>query len=282
MSLLAWLTTRAPDIDTPPPPRFTAINVDLGGLTEAEDNEIAPDSDPIDVYELDEMLCMIDYCSASGETSRRRITLRKIARGPHAPILSAICHERRAFRQFRCDRIECFIEPDGEVVSCKDFFRDRVLVDLDLFAPNSATLAIPLARQIRDTLRAPLSLLVTAAHSDGEFHPEELDAICQYIEAEIFSSERCANLSGDVTIEVLDQMTDLVRHMRPQRESIDGYLRKVLDFAPEDVMRFSRALEHVVVADGRFHRDERDFLEELASFTAAHDATVRRRIAGVL
>ncbi|WP_417741481.1 TerB family tellurite resistance protein [Salipiger sp.] len=281
MSLLFWLSSRAPDLETPPEPIRTQADIAPTPLTDLPDDEDHDVADETDEIALDELFCIIDYRAENGETSRRRITLLKVAPGPNAPILSAVCHERRAFRQFRCDRIACFIEPDGEVIECSNFFQNHLAIDLASLSPSKADLATPVAREIREHLRPALSILVTAATSDGEFHAEELDSICQYIEGELMLSHRCERFREAVTIDVLDQLTKIVSRMRPQRSSIPGYLSKILDYEREDLSRFGKALEHVVVADGVFNTDEKEFLEELANFAAAHDFEVKRQIAGL-
>ena len=281
MSLLSWLSRRAPDLETPPPiNRLPApANVQKELLRCEEDELLHVDEDG--TISLDEIFCAIDYVSAAGDLTRRRITLLKLSRGPYAPILSAVCHERGAFRQFRCDRIEYFIEPDGEVISCADYFRDHVLVDLDELAPTDAQRAIPVAREIRDTLRPALSILVTAAQSDGEFHPEELDAICQFIENELMVGARCERFREQISIDVLDQLTEIVHRMRPQRSSLPGYITRILEFAPDERARFASALEHVIIADGKVDLDEQEILDELAVFATLESETRLRRLAGV-
>lgn len=277
MLLLSWLSHRAPEFDTPLPESWFSAQRSLNTVEPSadEDEEDATSTD--DGISLDELLCLIDYCGASGEVTRRRITLRKIARGPHAPILSAVCHERRAFRHFRCDRIEGFITEDGEVISCDVFFRDTLLLNLAELAPSAAQQALPAARQIRDRLRPALSLLVTTAQADGEFHPEELDAICHYVEAELMEGTRCEEFRDDVTVEVLDQITNLVRYMRPQRNSIAGYLSQVLDYNEADRERLARAIARVIAADGILRDEEAALLEELDMLAAQQTAESYRR-----
>jgi len=281
MSLLFWISSRAPDLETPPEPMRLEESIKFTtpeDLPEDEDHDV-PDT-TTDIT-LDELFCVIDYRAGTGETTRRRITLLKVSPGPSAPILSAVCHERRAFRQFRCDRISCFIEPDGEVIDCSEFFQNHLAIDLASLVPSKTDLGAPVAREIREHLRPALSILVTAATSDGEFHPEELDSICQYIEGELMLSHRCKRFREAVTIDVLNQLTKIVSRMRPQRSSIPGYLSKILEYDSEDRARFAKALEHVVIADGVFKTDEKEFLDELANFAAAQEEQIRRRIAGL-
>lgn len=283
MKLITWLVGRAPDIDTPPPPPPIISTVPPRAFPSPD----IPDADEIEhpdetgTIPLEEVYSIIDYVDAKGVATRRRITMRKVARGPIAPVLTAICHERRAIRNFRCDRIECFIDDDGVAETCRDFFRDVLSVDLDELAPPStdqppavatadtAGTAFAVAREIREHLRPALSVLVTAANCDGEFHPEELDAICQYIERELMSGSRCRKFRDHVTIDVLDQLTDLVRKMRPSRPSLPDHLQRLAGWPDDDYALFVRALEHVIVADGTIAAEEADFLEDIAGLRDA-------------
>ncbi|APX21726.1 Tellurite resistance protein TerB [Salipiger profundus] len=130
-------------------------------------------------------------------------------------------------------------------------------------------------------MRPALSILVTAAQSDGEFHPEELDAICQFIENELMVGARCERFREQISIDVLDQLTEIVHRMRPQRSSLPGYITRILEFAPDERARFASALEHVIIADGKVDLDEQEILDELAVFATLESETRLRRLAGV-
>ena len=271
MSVLTWLLGKTPD-DTDPAPTITLPETArqvAPPAPETEDIAELEEPDEDGNIELEAVFCIIDYEDANGVQTRRRITLRKASRGPHAPILSAVCHERRALRHFRCDRIECFIEETGEVINPVDFFRETLAIDLASLAPLVDE-ANQNARAIRDFLRPPLSLLVAVARSDGDFHPEELDEICQYAEKELMcktSETRFPN----VTIDDLDSLTILIRKMRPGKSSISGYYQKTLEMADERLERFAEALQRLVMADGRLAYEEEEILEELNDIRARLD-----------
>lgn len=262
-ALTDWLFDKTPDIaDEAPPSRFQD-----GRPTISDDEEwLEP---PEDSYALEEVLTVIDYRDARGNVSRRRITLRKLARGPHAPILSAICHERRAFRQFRCDRIDGFIDFDtGEVQDCPTFFREVMLIDLAGLAPtvrraaSQVETALSRARAIRDELRAPISVLVGIARSDELFQPEELDTICAF--AEKFSPTiHVPAHPGEIS--AMGELRRLIQSMRPTRSAMQGYMNEVraacLDAAFRDA--FLTAVGDVIMADGRISPGEHALLTEL-------------------
>ncbi|AVO36614.2 hypothetical protein [Pukyongiella litopenaei] len=284
MKIVAWLAERAPDDHTPAPP----VPVTTARPPRALPSPDTPDSDDLEhpnehgVIDLEPIYTVIDYTDATGTQTRRRITMIRVGRGPKAPLLTATCHERRASRTFRCDRIECFIDEDGVVTPCHEFFRQVLLVDLDDLTPAKPPTAASTestadrhqvtAREIRDQLRPALSILVTAARCDEDFHPEELDVICQYAETELVRGGRAPIYHGDVTIDTLDELLQLIRRMRPARSSLPGYLEQVLKFAPDRYARFVRALSAVIAADGRLADEEEDLMADVLDLKTAIEA----------
>ncbi|WPY93184.1 hypothetical protein T8T21_08590 [Limimaricola variabilis] len=258
-TILEWLEGRSPDIDTPPAFPDNLLNVH--GLTSTDSADMHEVAD--EAVELEPVFAVIDYCDATGAKTRRRITMRSLSRGPNAPILRAICHERRALRAFRCDRIQCFVDEDGVVTECHGFFREIMGIDLGGLAPAVDPQALNLARRARDRLRPMLSVLVAAARSDGHLHPEELDAILRYAETEALRLEDEGEFDGPITLEVLDQLARLLVHMAPQRSSIENYYERTRDLSGAAEINFERALREVILADGQIAAGEVAFAEEL-------------------
>lgn len=259
MTMLHWLYEKTPsDTDAPPPlPAAIAPRPDA-----PDDAELAL-LPPAEKYELEPVYTVIDYCDASGNETRRRITLRSLARGGAAPILTAVCHERRAVRHFRTDRIEAFIEDTGEASDCATFFREVLLIDLVELAASDGVEAQAEARRIRDKLRAPLSILVAVARSDERFLDAELDAIVQWLhdDAALLMDEPPTDMRGAAM-----PLRDIVRKMRPSREALRNYLFYMQTESRYDsarMHRFLRALVEVVAADGVYHADEAEMLNEL-------------------
>lgn len=265
-ALTDWLFEKTPDEtdDAPPLPPH------LGGPPpnpKIDDDFIEP---PAESYELEEVFTVIDYADAGGNRSRRRITMRRVARGKHAPILTAICHERRAVRHFRCDRIEGFIDDDGVVVDCGDFFRATMMIDLSYLAPRAVRTSLLEARKIRDRLRSPLSVLVALGRSDDQFRPEELDEICRFVEGEV---ETISDPTHPGDVDVMTELRPIIQRMRPSRSAIDGYLTEVFaraEIDPDFRARFEGALEDVLLADGIIAEGEVVFLRN-------HDFAVETR-----
>lgn len=284
MRLVNWLKGRAASDEAEAPP-----------LPQAQKSVPAPAQSDIDTIEfeepneqgeilLEEIYTIIDYVDARGFETRRRVTLLKVGAGKNGPLLSAICHERKALRHFRCDRIQDFIDLDGVVTPTQNFFRDFLQVDLSVFEtvqdaqdsrvrptvdvvrsslPDHPEEPIEVGRRLRELLRSPLSVLVTAAKSDTEFHVEEHDVICRYAEREA-EEMRKRGYVRDVRIVDLDVLNKLIRHMRPRQSSAENHLSEILDMEEHRFKRFKRALGDVIIADGRIASGEADFVELLS------------------
>ncbi|AMW35730.1 hypothetical protein HEQ62_10180 [Haematospirillum jordaniae] len=76
----------------------------------------------------DKAVCM-EYTNADGGKSKRWITMRSIDEDGPTPKFFAYCWVRRQVRSFRADRVETFIDCDGECISGRDFF-ERIGVNL--------------------------------------------------------------------------------------------------------------------------------------------------------
>lgn len=259
--LIHWLCTKAPADDAPAP----EWPVSVGTIPGLPDEDDAPEAMP-DPVDLGHFYTAIDYESAKGERSLRRITLMRLANGPHGPIVSAFCHERGALRTFRGDRIICFIDPDGVVSTPAEFFQ-ATGIDLSEFR----------AREVRNDLSfrlvSPMAILLTAAKSDGRIHPEEIDKILLYAERELFA------LGESPSLDQLDQIAARLKRMRPTRSSMEWHLGTVMKFPDTAFQRFVAALEAVVVADGRVADEERDFLDELTMARTRILSDARRKAA---
>lgn len=270
MEFFEWIAERARHLDAnqkpAPQPKDRPIVAPPAVDVQDEEELLQPDEDGQIL--LDEVYITIDYRDAANNQTRRRITLIKASKGPKAPMLSAICHERKAYRHFRTDRIICFIDQDGEIFEPTSFFRETLLINLASLAPDKnntqkgmthADPALERARELRDKLRAPLSLLVLAAKADDEFHEEELEVICSYIEDELW------DLGTDVTIEELNQLTALVRIMRPTERTIEKHFATVDMMSSGRRARFNKALTDLIAADGVIDPMEEAFRADLLS-----------------
>jgi hypothetical protein len=261
-AILDWLFEHAPDESVPPPQVSPRISPPprIPDHSDVDQNSLPSGTDWVD---LDQVFVVIEYGDEGEWLDRRRITMIKLLRGPHAPILRAVCHERRALRSFRTDRIRCVIDADGEIFNTQDYFRNVFMIDLDQFGPDQEAEALKAARAIRDYLRPGLSILVCAATSDEEFHDKELDVIEAWARTEVaaFPERRPEQFTEDEL--TLRQLRPLIAAMRPQRKSLPGYLYQILQQQPERTSRIEGALTAVFEADGRITRGEVEFAESL-------------------
>ena len=263
-------------------------NLDAATLLEIAKIEFEPSPPPApkkpakrnrpDRTDLEPVYTVIDYRDASGQETRRRITMLSLYPGPKAPMLTATCHERKAYRSFRCDRIQWFLEPDGEAIRPDNFFRDTMgidLADIPVTTPANARPSrkapppeLDTARKIREKLRPTLSILIAAARADDELHAEELDVIYCFAEDAAIEMAAAGRLPAHPTIEVLNHLNRSIAKMRPQGHTVASHLKKVLNLPQADYQRFAAALDAVIDADGHVALGEELFLADLAQLRA--------------
>ena len=285
MLLLRWLAGRAPAVKTPPPalPQIEARPHVPQPASDDDHTEMITAEEPNAKAQadLEPVYCIIDYCDAEGNKTRRRITLVKICTGPNAPMLTAICHERRAIRTFRCDRIECFISDVGEVIETDTFFRETMFLNIADFYPAGKgpgqevdpahAEALQTAKAVREALKYQLRLLVTAARCDEVLHPAELDVICRYIEDEIEQPYIAERSGRYVTIEALNQLTVIMSRSRPYRESLPTTINAISQLDDDQLERLTSALRDVILADGKIAPEETMLISELRALRSAID-----------
>lgn len=270
MGILDHLTRQAPNITTDAPPLPDALARDADRLRALAGAVDDADTDPAGGrIDLEPVFTVIDYCDARGNRTRRRITLRSIEQGSVAPVLRAICHERKALRSFRCDRIEWFLEDDGEAIAPDTFFAEVLAIDLDRIGEpetDESDLEIQFADDLREMIGSPLVVLVAAARADDEFHEAEAFAIRQFAEQSLEQMVKQGRLLDFPTGRTMDQLDRLIRRMRPTDDDIVTHFTRTCQLPAQSLNRFMRALEEVINADGRIDFAEEDFLDDLALY----------------
>lgn len=267
MRLLDWLLRAAPAATDPAP----AIPAAAPVLPPEDSADIlAPEmvTEPDGTILLDDLFVAIEYTDAKGETSRRRITMRRILPGGEAPSVMAICHERGAPRRFRTDRIGCFITRDGEIVEPDTYWRG-IGIDIGRIPVEKGAAG---GRALMNRFRPAISVLVTLSRADSTMHPAEIDAILAYV------ADEASEVGVPCTADAIEFLRTRIIQMRPQQSSIESYYFATLTYRDSRQRRFARAVKEVILADGGIAIQESDFASRLEEWALAESERVEREL----
>lgn len=214
------------------PPTFTGFTTRLSDQDADTDDE--PDVEGLDPGREAIMgaTFAIEYTDAAGKETRRRITALQFKDGS----LMARCHERRALRNFRLDRITCVIDRQGVIYGTEEFFQ---LIDF------------PLDHFRGDYIYVPgLQMLTAVAFADGWMCPPEAECILQY----------CAHLCENHGI-IIDGRLErqMIRHISglyPARAAVDASFKRMRTMSPADRRLLFRYAVDVMNADSIQHPAE--------------------------
>lgn len=202
------------------------------------------------------VLVEIVYDDGEDQKSARRITCKRVRSHGGRLYLDAVCHERRAFRTFRVDRVlEVLDLQTGEVLAGGAFVQ---AFRLDEVTQGAETWGLERSR--RYDLLSGIKLLAFIARCDGEWHPLEADVISEFVR---------------------DWWDDWGYPGEPPIESIMAYARK-LSPTPDDFFTVLRRVNHnrrsarlllpsiaaVVDADGQIESEEHRWLLEVQAYLA--------------
>jgi hypothetical protein len=231
-----------------------------------------------DVYGL---TFAIEYESASGDFSRRRIMLRAVSvRDDGVVFLRALCFERNALRCFRLDRVQSIIDADGVIhEDAAAFLRDELRLSIP--APSggadataSAATASPGPPAVNDArseapgaekpgmaqrrvARDGLRVLCALGRADGLLHPAEVEVVLDYIEA------ACRAANEPCGAEDRAALAPYVRRQRPGLDVLEACLQRI-----EAGDEAARSLlldyaERLIAADGEEHDAELRLLAQM-------------------
>ncbi|SHN18475.1 WYL domain-containing protein [Roseibium suaedae] len=230
------------------PPQASPIAILLPEKDE-EDSYIGPALGPAEGQSF-----IIEYKDAAGQASTRRITvisIRSAADG--SPALYAKCHERKAMRNFRADRIVSCIDYDGEVFSDVNSFLVELFGAERFFksAPDDRT---PDHRKrwnkMRQVIQPHAVLLAALSASDDNRRRSET--------TEILNS--CAHTLEAALLEPTRQeakmISAFIRRLEPDRAAIAAALDDIYSRGPAEVTNLLIGAIAVMDADGK--RDERE------------------------
>ena len=203
---------------------------------------------------------IIEYVNAAGKSSMRRITVFSIVAGAGGvPCLMARCHERKATRQFRADRIAACIDYDGEVFEdVAGFLSDTFGMDLRVASRQKGSEREKHWQQIVACVRPMAVLLAAVSRSDGQVRSVEIETSAQCL-AKIAERKELW-----VEQEDFERLVTYIRRLRPDAQAIGRALDEVSRYPKADVVAFFQAAKAVMEADGVAHPEEAEIINEMA------------------
>lgn len=197
------------------------------------------------------------YRDARGAESRRRVTVHRIVMHGGTVMVRAYCHERRAARSFRADRIVELVDmASGEVLDTPKEIGERLRTMAEPAADRDAATAVAV-----EARRHGLVALTFLARCDGHEHTAERAVILRYLT--VAAPE--PGLDHVAAGAVLDRLY-------PDEYS---YLIALDELAqrPEDLVELARYALDVVEADGAIAPEEAEFMLELRDLLVEIRAT---------
>ncbi len=190
----------------------------------------------------------IEYVDGEGQRTRRRVTVRQLIGQPPDMVL-AYCHERRAARHFRIDRIVEAIHPEtGEILAGAEI----------LLALQGAGFS-----PIDPVVRRMVNAMGFIMRCDGQAHAAEWEAIDDALAFWI-----CRNGGDDAEHQAAMQMA---RQVAPDHTDFMIAMRSMV--ASKQVRQLApfmqRALGSVMDADGVLHANEVGWAREIDGFLRA-------------
>ena len=194
---------------------------------------------------------MIEYRDAKGALSRRRITVIDIRRGTSGvPCLVARCHERKAMRMFRVDRIASCIDYDGQVFDDVPAFLQEMLG----MAPQAARAREAAGSRwprVREIIAPDAVLLSAMCAADGTISAAEAEQATVYL-ARVAERALADMLSPDE----IGSVETYLRRLRPGYDAIARAIDRLRGRGRDDILALLRAAVSIMDADGRRHPEE--------------------------
>ncbi len=117
------------------PDGFNALQKEVRSASSRAPDFLSLD-DAINIEDACNKAVCMEYQDADGNKSKRWVTIRSIDEYEPTPKFFAYCWVRRELRSFRADRVETFIDHDGECISGRDFFEG---IGIDLPPPSASS-----------------------------------------------------------------------------------------------------------------------------------------------
>lgn len=242
---------------------------------EFEPEEVVPDgaAAPADagLGPLEGQTFAIEYVNANGERSLRRISVWAASGGGDGVVyLEARCHERKAMRAFRSDRIVCCIDLDGEVHDdVAGYLYERLGVDVAAvpapvergsdMEPVAASARPALrGRGVDAAIRPDATLYAAMIASDGVERPAEVDIAVDACLARLSPSSVYATGEGR------RRLAKYILGLRPDAAALERACADIRGRDADDVVAVLTTAARIMDADGIRHPDEKDLLNGLA------------------
>lgn len=280
MFFLKWLFDRTPAADHEAPPIGDGRTFRPTVLTDASDapEVFGHDDHPGDRRcLLEPYFAMIEYIDTNGTRTRRRITMRALDDRDGTLYLLATCHERKAARTFRLDRIQCVISQDGEVEDAAQWFSETLTHYQWTAAPRRPPKAPDVSPKapdvspytaLRREITPALTILIASARSDDYLHPREVASILHYAEDEAFHLRNAGLLPGNPEAEAFAKLERTVLRLRPTQEDLTAAFRSLAAWDGQRAARLAPALTATAVADGQIDDIEQSVIDELRAIGA--------------
>lgn len=204
---------------------------------------------------------MIEYRDGRGRISTRRVTVWGIKEGRGAvPLLHCTCHERRAHRSFRADRILSCIDLDGEVHDDVPAFLAETFGMSPATAARTEPKAAPSSvwHRARPVIRHHATLLAALSLSDATMRDEEI----------VVAVEHCSRVADAAELPLdedgIGKLERYIRRQRPTREAIWDACEELRRGDAATTRRLLASAVALVDADGVRHDDEIDLLNDIA------------------
>lgn len=207
-----------------------------------------------------------DYEDADGEPSRRRIEIRRVQRSHGHTYLQSFCHERRAFRAFRLDRIVGCHDPEtGEVLDIHECLaavpEERVRMSAVLRKDtilSSETDQAAIVNRCHDGVK----VLQFLSRCDGHVHENERALIID------FMRQACDGGCLDATPVLFDPVfaEQYIRRQYPHPASFAAAVRRVLGAGGRPAATIMFFAKGVIEADDIVTDEEAFFLSELEHY----------------
>ena len=240
MDLLALFRHRGNTGTIPPPSISKTFTPRISSRDEVLPAPIVP---PENEHPLSHALGL-RYEADDGDVTERRVTLHYAYQRGNIYYLQCYCHERKATRCFRSDRILTLVDQEtGEVLDSSDAILARVKALASPTNVSDATLAA------FHSHRPGIIVLLFLSRCDGE-HPLELDVILGYLDH---------LMPQGIDEELLRRK---LRAMHPDPTAYERALN-ALERTPDELKRIARVATRLVDVDGVISEPETHFALEL-------------------